>query len=186
MTEHLELFGRGSSGRVVLVRSDPAWPRRFEAERARILAALGPRALRVEHIGSTSVPGLAAKPIVDIQLSVRDVDDEDDYLPALVEAGYELRVREPEHRLVRIFDEVHVHVCSAGSSWERRHLLFRDRLRAHAGDRELYERTKQELARREWRSRNDYADAKSDVIAEITARAEAWAATQGWTLEEGR
>ncbi|GAA1720120.1 hypothetical protein GCM10009809_14820 [Isoptericola hypogeus] len=177
----VELVGGVERREIVLVDPDPRWSARFEQERERILAALGPRATRVDHVGSTAVPGLAAKPIVDIDVSVPDVEDEDAYLPALLDAGYELRVREPGHRLVRTpARDVHVHVCSAGSDWERQHLLFRDRLRHDAGDRAAYAALKRELAAREWPSMNDYADAKGGLIAQITDRAEAWAAATGW------
>ncbi|MEH3033843.1 MAG: GrpB family protein [Aeromicrobium erythreum] len=166
---------------IALAEPDPTWPDRFRVERDTVVAALRDRALRVDHIGSTSVPGLAAKPIVDLDLSVADPDDEDAYLPDLLAAGYVLRVREPGHRMVRRPTlDVHVHVCAAGSDWERRHLLFRDHLRAHPDDRALYEQVKRGLAGREWADTNDYADAKSEVIQAITARAEAWAAVTGW------
>ncbi|MFD6135788.1 GrpB family protein [Isoptericola sp. NPDC056618] len=179
----VELVGGIEKREIVLVEPDPAWPARFARERERIVAALGPTAVRVDHVGSTSVPGLAAKPIVDIDVSVPDVEDEDAYLPALLVAGYELRVREPGHRLVRTPErDVHVHVCAAGGDWERSHLLFRDRLRHDADDRAAYAALKRELAARDWPSMNHYADAKGGLIAEITARAEAWAAATGWRL----
>ncbi|MFE7405220.1 GrpB family protein [Isoptericola sp. NPDC057559] len=181
----VELVGGVERREIVLVEPDPAWPARFARERERIAAALGPVAVRVDHVGSTSVPGLAAKPIVDIDVSVPDVEDEDAYLPALLAAGYLLRVREPGHRLVRTPDlGVHVHVCSAGSDWERLHLLFRDRLRHDADDRAAYAALKRELAAREWPSMNHYAEAKGELIAEITARAEAWASATGWRVAD--
>jgi GrpB-like predicted nucleotidyltransferase (UPF0157 family) len=135
-------------------------------------------------VGSTSVPGLAAKPIVDIQVTVDDPDDEAAFAPDLVAAGYELRVREPRHRMFRTpARDVQVHVWAAGSDDERRHLLFRDWLRVDAADRGHYEDTKRALATRRWRDVNDYAQAKSPVIAEIMGRAESWAARQGWGLD---
>lgn len=180
----VELIGGIEKREIVVVEPDPAWPARFERERERILAALGAGAVRVDHVGSTAVPGLPAKPIVDIDLSVPDVEDEDAYLPALLAAGYELRVREPGHRLVRTpARDVHVHVCTTGSDWERSHLLFRDRLRHDAADRAAYAALKRELAARDWPSMNDYADAKGGLIGEITARAEAWAIATGWRVE---
>ena len=166
---------------------DPSWPARFEQERRRILEALGPAARRVDHIGSTAVEGLCAKPIVDIDVSVPDPADEDDYLPALERAGYRLRVREPEHRMLRTSArDVHVHICRAGSPWERRHLLFRDWLRANAADRDLYAAVKTELAARVWAATNDYADAKTGVIEEIMQRAERWARATAWTPADRR
>jgi GrpB-like predicted nucleotidyltransferase (UPF0157 family) len=176
-----ELIGGPEKRSIVVVDYDPSWPGRFEAHRATIARALGRVARRIEHVGSTAVPGLAAKPIIDIQLSVDDVEDERTYVPPLEHAGYSLRVREPGHRMLRVFDEIHVHVCSAGGDWERRHLLFRDRLRRDGSDRELYARAKQELARRDWETMNHYADAKADVIATIMDRAEQWARQTGWT-----
>ena len=168
----LELIGGPEKRSIEIVEYDPQWPVRFRAERDRIAAALGPAAMRIDHIGSTAVPGLAAKPIVDIDVSVADVEDEASYLPALERAGYELRVREPNHRMVRTrARDVHVHICTAGSDWERRHLRFRDRLRRSGQDRALYERVKRRLAARDWPTMDDYADAKSDAIAEILSRA---------------
>src|SRR5215211_37443 len=139
---------------IVIADYDPAWPERFRGEEARIRAALGEVALSVEHIGSTSVPGLAAKPIVDILLVVEDSADETSYVPALQEAGYVLRVREPdfdEHRMFRTPQkDVHMHVFSAGSKEIERYVLLREHLRENEEERELYARTKRELAMREW------------------------------------
>jgi GrpB-like predicted nucleotidyltransferase (UPF0157 family) len=139
------------------------------------LAALGPRAVQVEHVGSTSVPGLAAKPVIDIVLVVADSADEAGYLPDLETAGYVLQFREPdwhEHRFLRDHDpDVQVHVFSVGSPEVERMLLFRDRLRAVPEERELYQRTKRELAARRWDYVQDYADAKSTVVEEIISRA---------------
>ncbi|TXL61820.1 GrpB family protein [Aeromicrobium terrae] len=183
MVDEGVLIGGRQPRDIVIADYDEAWPRRFEAERDRILEALGTRAVRVDHVGSTSVPGLAAKPIVDIDLSVEDVEDEAAYVPDLEAAGYVLRVREPGHRMVRTPElDVHVHVCAAGSEWERRHLLFRDHLRRHPDDRALYEGVKRELATRTWADMNDYADAKDDVVAAIMARAEAWAEETSWSV----
>lgn len=164
-----------SSGPVVLVDYDPEWPRLFEREETRIREALGDAALQVEHAGSTSIPGLAAKPIVDILLVVADSADEAAYVPALEAAGYVLRIREPEwfeHRLLKdTSPSVNLHVFSPGCVEVERMLRFRDHLRQDVGDRELYERTKRELARREWKYVQHYADAKTGVVAEILARA---------------
>jgi GrpB-like predicted nucleotidyltransferase (UPF0157 family) len=168
------LIGGPEARHVVLAEHDPWWAARYQRERERIVAALGARALRVDHIGSTSVPGLAAKPIIDIDLSVADVEDEAAYVPDLERAGYVLRVREPGHRMLRTPDlDVHLHVCALGSDWERRHRIFRDWLRNHPDDRQLYEDVKRSLADRTWSDMNDYADAKSDVVAAIMRRATA-------------
>ncbi|MGK5627825.1 GrpB family protein [Streptomyces sp. URMC 123] len=181
MSDGTELIGGQEKRDIQVVAYDPAWPDAFERERRRIVAALGPVARRVDHVGSTAVPGLVAKPIIDIDLSVPDADDEGAYLGALEAAGYQLRVRQPGHRMVRTPDlGVHVHICAEGSDWERRHLLFRDWLRHDAADREAYGRHKRELARRDWPDMNAYAAAKGTLIAEITERAEAWARATGW------
>ena len=129
----------------------------------------------MEHVGSTSVQGLAAKPIIDILLLVSDPSDEDAYVPQLEAAGYLLHGREPgwhQHRLLRGTEPpANVHVFAIGSSEVERMLLFRDRLRTHPDERELYERAKRELAARRWGYVQDYADAKSQVVEEIIARA---------------
>lgn len=160
---------------VTLAEYDPAWPALFERERRRIVDALGATALRVEHTGSTSVPGLAAKPIIDITLVVPDSGDETSYLPPLEAAGYVLRIREPhwhEHRVFKGPDtDVNLHVFSAGSVEVERMVGFRDWLRAHDEDRDLYERTKRDLAARTWRHIQHYADAKTSVVEEIVRRA---------------
>jgi len=176
--------GSGGRGRAYRIADpDPGWAERYEAEAARIVGSLpADLVTRIDHVGSTAVAGLAAKPIVDIQLSVSDVEDEPRYLPALTDAGYLLRVREPGHRMVRTPGlDVQVHICPAGSGWERRHLLFRDWLRQDAADRAAYEALKRDLASRDWPDMNAYADAKTALIAEIMARAEAWAGTTHWT-----
>jgi GrpB-like predicted nucleotidyltransferase (UPF0157 family) len=164
-----------SSGPIVLVDYDPDWPRLFEREAGRISDALGGRALQIEHVGSTSVPGLAAKPVVDVVLVVADSADETAYVEALEAAGYVLRIREPdwfEHRLLKGPDtSVNVHVFSLGCPEVERMLLFRDWLRRNEADRELYERAKRELARKEWKYVQHYADAKSEVLEQIIARA---------------
>jgi GrpB-like predicted nucleotidyltransferase (UPF0157 family) len=171
--DRVELIGGIEKRDIVIVAYDADWPRRFEIERHRITVALGRRAITVDHIGSTSVPGLPAKPIIDVDLAVADVDDEAAYLPDLLAAGYELRVREPGHRMVRPpQQDVHVHVTTAGTDRVRRDLRFRDRLRADAADRDAYAALKRRLARRDWPDMNAYAEAKGDLIAEILARGE--------------
>jgi GrpB-like predicted nucleotidyltransferase (UPF0157 family) len=163
------------SGPIHLAEYDPDWPELFRREEARIRAALGERALLLEHAGSTSVPGLAAKPIIDIVLAVPDSADEDAYVPAMEAAGYVLRIREPdwfEHRLLKGPDtEVNVHVFTAGSPEIGRMLAFRDHLRTNDADRALYEQAKRRLAARDWEFVQNYADAKTEVVEEIIARA---------------
>ncbi len=184
VSDEVELIGGREKREIRLVAYDPSWPVRFEQERARIVEALGPIAQRIDHVGSTAVRGLCAKPIIDIDLSVEDPDVEAAYLPALKRAGYLLRVRSPGHRMVRSAGlDVHVHVCGAGSPWERRHLLFRDWLRTDATDRARYGQVKQAVAEREWADMNEYAAAKNQVIQEITERAERWARSTSWSVD---
>jgi GrpB-like predicted nucleotidyltransferase (UPF0157 family) len=159
-----------------LAEYDPEWPRLFEREAIRIREALGGRARAVEHVGSTSVPGLAAKPVIDMVLVVDDSADESAYVPDLEAHGYILRIREPdwfEHRLFKGPDtNVNVHVFSSDCTEVQVMLDFRDRLRANDSDRELYERAKRELAATDWRYVQNYADAKSAIVAEINARSQ--------------
>lgn len=162
---------------IQIVDYDPAWPRLFAREAARIRAALGDRVLHLEHVGSTAVPGLAAKPRIDILLVVADSGDEAAYVPALEAAGYALRIREPawyEHRVLKGPDtDVNLHVFSPGCPEIDRMLGFRDHLRRDDADRRRYERAKRELARGDWRYTQQYADAKTAIVEEIIARAEA-------------
>ena len=168
---------------IQLAEYDPLWPVLFSREAARIRAALGKVAIKVEHVGSTSVPGLAAKPVIDIVLTVPDSSDEAAFVPALEAAGYVLRIREPawfEHRLFKGPDtNVQVHVFTDGSPEVERMERFRDHLRVDQKDRELYERTKRELATQRWHYVQHYANAKSDVVGEILARAERKASQPG-------
>ncbi len=163
------------SGRILIANYDPQWPKLFTREAGRIRTALGSRALRIEHTGSTSVPGLIAKPIIDMLLEVSDSADEDAYAPQLVAAGYVLRIREPnwhEHRMFKGPDtDINLHVLSACCAEIDRILMFRDWLRSNAQDRELYSHTKATLARQNWKYVQNYADAKTSVIEEIVERA---------------
>lgn len=163
--------------RIRLAEYDPEWPLQYHTESERIRGALGERALRVEHVGSTAVPGLPSKPVLDIVLAVTDSASEDDYSPALEQAGYKLRIREPgwyEHRLFQgQASAVNLHVFSAGCAEIDRMLAFRDWLRTNSGDRELYAECKRTLAQREWKHMQDYADAKTAVIQQIMSRAQA-------------
>jgi GrpB-like predicted nucleotidyltransferase (UPF0157 family) len=154
---------------------DPSWPGMFEQESERIRSILGDRARLLEHVGSTSVPGLSAKPIIDIALGVEDSADESSYLPDLEAAGYVLRIREPdwfEHRLLKgPGPDINLHVFTDGSEEISRMILFRDHLRGDPDDRALYESVKRDLAARQWETVQDYADAKSTVVGEILKRA---------------
>lgn len=163
------------AGPIVIAEYDPRWPALFHREAGRIRAALGERAIVIEHTGSTSIPGLAAKPTIDILVVVASSADEESYAPALESAGYVLRIREAdwhEHRMFKGPDtSVNVHVLSSGCPEIDRILLFRDWLRANRADRELYAQTKRELAGNDWTYVQQYADAKTAVIEEIIARA---------------
>lgn len=122
-----------SDSPIVLLEYDSQWPERFRRESENIRTALGEQALRIEHVGSTSVPGLIAKPIIDIVLVVRDSSEESAYAPQLERAGYRLRVREPdwyEHRMFKSTgDNVNLHVFSESCLEIDRMVVFRDRLR---------------------------------------------------------
>ena len=161
-------------GRILLIDYDPGWSVLFEREAARIRAVL-PHALQIEHVGSTSVPGLPAKPILDIVLLVTNSADEAAYLPALETTGYRLHIREPdwyEHRMFKGPDtDINLHTFSAGCPEVDRMLQFRDWLRVNPADRQLYARAKSALAQKEWTFVQHYADAKSTVIVEIMTRA---------------
>jgi GrpB-like predicted nucleotidyltransferase (UPF0157 family) len=162
---------------VVIVDYDARWPSVFDDVAGRISAGLGERAREVIHVGSTSVPGLAAKPVIDVNLLVDDSTDEAAYRADLEAAGFAFRLREPEwfeHRLFRLDEpRTNLHVFTVGCPESDRMVRFRDWLRGHRDDRELYERTKRELATRRWPTMQDYADAKTQVVADIGRRAEA-------------
>jgi GrpB-like predicted nucleotidyltransferase (UPF0157 family) len=160
---------------VYLAPYDPAWPAQYEAEAAKIRAALADRALMLEHVGSTSIPGMAAKPIIDIVLGVADSADEAAYVPALTDQGFRLHIREPdwhEHRLMKGANPVvNLHIFSAGSHEIARMVAFRDRCRRHPDELALYLSTKRDLAARTWRYVQHYANAKAEVVEAIIARA---------------
>jgi GrpB-like predicted nucleotidyltransferase (UPF0157 family) len=164
------------SSKILIVNYDPRWSELFQREAARIQSALAERALQIEHVGSTSVPNLPAKPIIDILLVVTNSADEGSYLPMLEGVGYVLCIREPnwhEHRMFKGPDtDVNLHVFSAGCPEIERVLVFRDWLRGNAADRALYARTKLALAQKEWKDVQNYADAKTSVIEEIIGRAQ--------------
>jgi GrpB-like predicted nucleotidyltransferase (UPF0157 family) len=176
--------GRGLEP-IELIPYDPAWPSRFTAWQERLLEAMHPKPARVAHIGSTAVPGLAAKPVIDIQVSVVDLENEASYARAIESTGVQLRSRDDDHRYFRPFAgrrrDVHIHVCTAGSEWERGHLLFVAYLTADAGARERYAEAKDQAAKRWADDRVAYTEAKSESIREILATAKVWATTTGWT-----
>ncbi|MDN5600382.1 MAG: GrpB family protein [Brachybacterium sp.] len=167
-----QLIGGVEKRSIEILDYDERWPERYLAQEHRIREALATAHVRIEHIGSTSVPGLAAKPIIDVLIVVEDITAEEDHVEPLVRAGYELRVREPGHRLVRTPErDVHVHLLEQGDPGIEAYLLLRDQLRADAADRALYAGTKRELAAREWEDMNAYAEAKSEVIGAILRHA---------------
>lgn len=169
------LIGGIEKREIVIVDYDPCWPGLFQKHADILSRVLGRRALAIEHVGSTSVPGLAAKPIIDIDVIVADSSDEAIYLPDIVEAGYVLRVREPDwhqHRMFRTPElDVHVHVFSQDCVEVSRHLAFRDQLRTCPEDRLLYESVKRKLTKEDWSDMNAYAAAKSEIVEQILARA---------------
>jgi GrpB-like predicted nucleotidyltransferase (UPF0157 family) len=167
-----ELVGGTERRELFLVDHDPAWVAAYALHEARVRDALGDVAVAVEHIGSTSVPGLAAKPIIDVLVTVPDITAEEDHVERLVACGYVLRVREPGHRMVRTEPrDVHIHLLEPDDPAAHDYLLLRDHLRVDPGDRHLYETTKRDLMTRDWSDMNAYADAKTAVIEEIKARA---------------
>ena len=169
----------GRTRAYALTPYDPMWPSRFEIEAEQLGSAIGEPLVRVEHVGSTAIPGLAAKPVIDIQLSVRSMAPRATYLEPLRRLGYRwaLDPWTDEHEFFSRDEDgertFHVHVCPAGSEWERRHLAFRDWLRDHPDDAAAYERLKRDLAERHPRDTYSYADAKGAFVREIEAKAAA-------------
>ena len=170
--------GAGPSPGVRVVDPDPAWPQRYDALAARVREALGWRVLELRHVGSTSVPGLAAKPVVDVDLVVADAGDEAAYVPALEAVGFELRVREPwwfEHRVLRHTDPAcHLHVFGPDAPEPVKHRIFRDWLRGNPDERDLYARAKREAAAAATAAGEhsmQYNARKEAVVREIYARA---------------
>jgi len=169
------LIGGREHREIVIVDYDETWPDRAAELIRSIRTAVGPVALAVHHIGSTSVPGLAAKPLIDLLLVVPDLAAEHSYVAPLEQAGWVLRVREDGHLLLRTpARDVHLHVLPPATPAEADYLDLRDWLRVNADDRDLYARTKRDLATRVWADMNYYADAKTPVITQILGRARAW------------
>jgi GrpB-like predicted nucleotidyltransferase (UPF0157 family) len=165
------------TGKIELAAYDPEWPALYAREEARLRSILGDRIRRIEHTGSTSVPGLSAKPVVDITMTVADVRDEPAYAEDLEAAGYHLVIREQEpdwydHRVFKGPDtNINLHVFSDGCVELERMASFRDWLRGHDDERDLYEATKRELVARDWTYVQEYADAKGEVVEGIARRA---------------
>ncbi len=154
---------------------DPAWSSIFAELEKEIRGVLGDKVLLLEHVGSTSVSGLSAKPIIDMVLAVLDSSDESFYVPQLETLGYVLKIREPdwyEHRVLKLQDtKANLHVFTSGCEEIERMIAFRDWLRNHPEDMKLYEATKRKLSQQIWKYVQDYADAKSAVVLEIMNRA---------------
>lgn len=171
---------------IEIVPYSPGWPIQFQTWRARLIDSIGTTAKRIEHIGSTSVPGLASKPNIDIQVSVADLELEDSYVPHCEATGLQLRSRDAAHRYFRpsrgFAREVHLHVCEVGGTWEREHLLFRDFLRMHPEARDAYAAMKLQAAL-EWEDdRIGYTEAKGEVILDLLEQAQSWAESDDWTI----
>jgi GrpB-like predicted nucleotidyltransferase (UPF0157 family) len=170
---------------IIIVEYDHRWPGLFTVQAADLRRELGDVALRIDHIGSTSIAGLAAKPIIDVQISVASFEPLDAYRLPLEGLGYIFRAENPE-RTKRYFREplgarrTHIHVRRAGSFSEQLALLFRDYLRAHPDEAAAYARRKYELAERYHHDRQGYVDAKQPYIWEVVARADEWAQLTGW------
>jgi GrpB-like predicted nucleotidyltransferase (UPF0157 family) len=156
---------------ITVVPYDAGWPAAYAAVEAQVRAALGAAVLALDHVGSTSVPGLAAKPVIDVDLTVASSADEPAYLPALEAAGFVLRIREPaweEHRLLTDPDlTVNLHVFPQGAPELARHRMFRDWLRAHPDDREVYGAHKAELATRGFTDGMDYNNHKGALVYDL-------------------
>jgi GrpB-like predicted nucleotidyltransferase (UPF0157 family) len=160
---------------IVVVPYDEAWPSDFARLSSIVRAALGDRVLALEHVGSTSVAGLMAKPVIDADLTVADSGDEAAYVPALEAVGFALRVREPdweEHRVLTIeAPQTNLHVFSPGAREPQRHALFRDWLRSHEDDRAAYGALKAELGGRGFTDSMDYNNHKSELVYDLYEKA---------------
>ncbi len=171
---------------ITIAEYNPEWPRIFRDLASGIRSAIGPAAPRIDHIGSTSIPGLAAKPIIDIQISVADFEPMEPYRLPLEALGFEYRARNPE--LAKLYfkdpegkeERTHIHVRRAGSFSEQYPLLFRDYMRCHAAAAAEYAGLKLSLAEEYRDDRNAYTEAKDAFIWDIIRRADKWAQDTGW------
>jgi GrpB-like predicted nucleotidyltransferase (UPF0157 family) len=183
----IQLVGAGGDDPISVVPYDDTWPEVFAVWRDRLTGALGSTAVSIEHVGSTAVPGLAAKPVIDIQVAVREVENEITYVPGIESLALSLRAREPGHRYFRQQAGeprlAQVHVCGAGGRWEWDHLLFRDYLRARPEPRDAYADLKTELAERHRDDRLAYTEAKTNFILDALVDAQVWAERAGWSIE---
>lgn len=178
------LLGNSRPDPIEVVAWDPAWPERFNELCERLQKVLGDVAVRIDHVGSTSIVGIPAKPVIDVQVSVVDVEDTDAYRAPIESLGFGLRYIEAGHRYFRpppgLPRDYQVHVCQVGSGWERDHLLFRDYLRSHPEVAGEYGRMKLRLADRHRNARIQYNDEKGPFINAVVAAAEDWAQEVGW------
>ncbi|HYA54740.1 MAG TPA: GrpB family protein [Thermoplasmata archaeon] len=171
---------------VVIVRYDPAWSDVFQKLGSELRTLLGPVARRIDHVGSTAVPGLDAKPVIDVQVSVDSLQPERPYLQPLTAGGYRWNSDNPD-RSKRFFREpegaprAHLHVRAVGSFDEQLNLLFRDYLRTHSDSAAEYARTKWTLAERFRTDREGYVRAKEPTVWELLRRAHDWAQETGWS-----
>jgi GrpB-like predicted nucleotidyltransferase (UPF0157 family) len=174
----VEWFDRPKRDPAVVVDSDAAWPQQAAAWIDRLSKLLDPLPARIEHVGSTAVAGLPAKPVLDLQVAVPDIDDERAYRPGLEALGLILRAHEPNHRFFRPPADqprtVHVHVCQRDSAWEQEQLLFRDYLRAHPPSAHDYAALKRRLAATVGDDRLAYTDGKAAFIEQTLRDAKAW------------
>jgi GrpB-like predicted nucleotidyltransferase (UPF0157 family) len=175
---YLEIISTRPQIPIEIVDYDPSWPTAFASIAERIKSSLGPKALTVNHVGSTSVPGLPAKAIIDVDLVVSDPTAEDDYVPALQAAGFQFLFREPnwyQHRFFWLAEPyANLHVFGPGAMELSRHQQFREWLIAHPEDRELYVRAKRDAAkqsRENGESVQEYNFRKENAIEEIMVRA---------------
>ncbi len=167
-----------------LVAHDPAWAAAFEAEGTALRESFGSLALRIEHVGSTAVAGLIAKPVIDIQVSVASLASLDPFMPALVSLGY-AHLADPDPAFERVYPYFrkpvgwphthHVHLCEAGGVWEWRHLAFRDALRADRSARDEYAALKRSLAAAHGgathEERQRYVDGKTTFVQRVLSSA---------------
>lgn len=170
--------------KIIIQPYDRNWPALFEEEKVRLTQSLGGHFVSIQHIGSTSVPGLGAKPIIDIMIAVSSLAEADEFcVRPIVEMGYsyiaEFEAEIPQRRFFRkeTAEGVrthHIHLVEINSDWWVDHLLFRDYLHGNSEARRAYEAHKRQLAEQEWESSNDYAEAKTGFILKIMEEARAW------------
>ncbi|MGH3343098.1 MAG: GrpB family protein [Carbonactinosporaceae bacterium] len=179
-----DILGEPRRDRVAVVPYDVHWPLRFGRIRDDLARALGPVARRVDHIGSTAIPGMAARPAIDVQVSVEDLDAEEDYRPAFESLGWTLRGREPSHRYFRAPPgqprDTHIYVCASGTAWEYDHLLLVAYLQTHPERRDAYARLKLELGARRADDSAAYCRERAGFIEETIRFGQGWARETGW------